>query len=162
MLLCAIFLATCNSPKEYEPKNINSDDRPFVIETMQKIITAFDEEDHAALLELFSDTAKENYDLEAQIEEAMRYYKGQSIEKCSDVTYFFTNSSKIKDNKYYYKSIEFMLFNMETDVGASYSFDVFYTRVDEENPSQLGIAKLYFKDPTSNNGYVLAIGDLLE
>jgi len=42
LLCCAIFLASCNTSRVYDPKNINSNDRPFAIETMQKIITALD------------------------------------------------------------------------------------------------------------------------
>jgi len=137
-------------------------DRPFAIETMQKIITAFDEEDSEALAEMFSEAAKDNYDIENQIEEAMEYYKGKSVETCSDVSYFFTGSSGIKDNAYYFKSIRFMLLDWETDAEESFSFDVIYVRVDEEDSSQIGLAKIYFKDPEDNNGYVLAIGDDLE
>jgi len=114
------------------------------------------------LLELFSEAAKENYDLEKQIDEAMEYYKGKSLEPCTDVTYFLTNSEAIADNKYYYKSISFLLLNMKTDAGETYSFDVFYTRVDENNPSRVGLSKIYFKPPEDNVGYILAIGDILE
>ena len=42
ILLCAIFMVSCGSPDRNDPKNINSYDRPFAIETMQKIITALD------------------------------------------------------------------------------------------------------------------------
>ena len=55
-----------------------------------------------------------------------------------------------------------MFLNMETDIGESYSFNVFYTLVDEEKSSRIGLSKIYFIDPEDNSGYVLAIGDDLE
>ena len=164
LFLIAVFLSfsSCNLKDDYDPTDINSYDRPLAVETMQKIITAFDNEDSETLEELFSEVAKQNYDIEKQIEEAMEYYKGKSVNPCEDVSYFFTNSSKISDNKYYYKSIQFMLLNMETDAGESYSFNVFYTLVDENDPSQIGLSKIYFIDPEDNVGYELAIGAKLK
>lgn len=161
-MLCVVFLVSCKASDTYDPTDINSNDRPFAIETMQKIITAFDEEDSEALYEMFSDAAKENNDIKSQIDEAMEYYKGKSVVSCSEVSHFFTGSAGIKDNAYSFKSIRFMLFDWETDVGETYSFDIIYARVDEEDPSQIGLAKIYFMDPEDNNGYVLAIGDDLE
>ena len=164
LLLIIAFLSfsSCNSKDDYDPKDIDANDRPLAVETMQKIIAAFDEEDSETLYEMFSDAAKENNDIKSQIDEAMQYYKGKSEEFCSDVSYFFTGSSGVRDNSYYYKSIRFMLFDWKTDEGETYSFDVLYVCVEEEDPSQIGLAKIYFKDPVDNNGYVLAIGDDLE
>ncbi len=162
LLFCVAFLAACKSSDTYDTRDVNSNDRPFAIETMQKIITAFDDEDSETLVELFSEAAKQNYDIEKQTEEAMEYYKGKSVNPCEDVSYFFTNSSKISDNKYCYKGIQFMLLNMETDIGKSYSFNVFYTLVDEDNSSRIGLSKIYFIDPEDNVGYTYAIGADLE
>lgn len=162
LLFCVLFFVSCKSSDMDDPADINSNDRPFAVETMQKIIMAFDDEDSEALYEMFSDAAKENNDIKSQIDEAMQYYKGNSVVSCSDVSHFFTGSAGIKDNVYSFKSIRFMLFDWETDVGETYSFDIIYVRVDEEDPSQIGLAKIYFKDPEDNNGYVLAIGDDLE
>lgn len=162
LLFCVAFLVACKSSNIDDPTDIDSYNRPFAVETMQKIITAFDNEDNETLKELFSEVAKQNYNIEKQIAEAMEYYKGKSVNPCEDVSYFFTNSSKISDNKYYYKSIQFMLLNMETDAGESYSFNVFYTLVDDKDPSQIGLSKIYFIDPEDNVGYIYAIGADLE
>ena len=95
LLLIIAFLSfsSCNSKDDYDPTDIDSYNRPFAVETMQKIITAFDNEDSETLEKLFSEVAKQNYDIEKQIEEAMEYYKGKSLNPCEDVSYFFTNSS---------------------------------------------------------------------
>ena len=38
LLCCVILMASCSSSSGYDPKKINSDDRPFAIEIMQKIV----------------------------------------------------------------------------------------------------------------------------
>jgi len=70
LFLIAAFLSfsSCNSKDDYDPKDIGANDRPFAIETMQKIITALDEKDSEALAALFSEDARENYDIDEQIE----------------------------------------------------------------------------------------------
>lgn len=162
-IICITFFVSCKSSElPSDPRDINSNDRPFAVKTMQEIITAFDEEDSEALYEMFSDAAKENSDIKSQIEEAMQYYEGKSVTVCDDVSRFLIGSSGIKDNAYYFKSIRFRLYEWETDADETYSFDVIYVLVDDEDPSQIGLAKIYFKDPEDNNGYVLAIGDDIE
>ncbi|MBR6626635.1 MAG: DUF5104 domain-containing protein [Lachnospiraceae bacterium] len=166
VLVCALlgmFLLTSCKPSDFfTSEKRSANERPFAIETMKKIITALDEEDSEALFALFSEAAKENYDLESQIEEAMEYYKGKSLITCEDVNQFFTGSSGTKDGAYYYKSIRFLLYDWKTDAGETYSFDVVYVLTEEEDPAQIGLSKILFKDPATNNGYVLAIGAKLE
>ena len=70
LLFCVAFLVACKSSNIDDPTDIDSYNRPFAVETMQKIITAFDNEDSETLEELFSEVVKENYDIEKQIEEA--------------------------------------------------------------------------------------------
>ena len=86
LLFCVVCLAACKSSNIDDPTDINSYDRPFATEIMQKIITAFDEEDSEVLMELFSEDVKQHYDIEKQIEEAMEYYKGKSMQPCEDVS----------------------------------------------------------------------------
>ncbi len=161
-LLCILLLTSCKPSDFFTSEKRSTNERPFAIETMQQIVTALDEEDSEALLALFSEAAKENYDLESQIEEAMEYYKGKSLTTCEDVNRFFTGSAGARDGAYYYKSIRFMLFDWKTDAGETYSFDVIYVLTEDEDPSQIGLSKILFKDPVDNNGYVLAIGANLE
>lgn len=162
-VICVTFFVSCKSSEpSFDPRDVNSNDRPFAVETMRKIVMAFDEEDSEALYEMFSDAAKENNDIKSQIDKAMQYYEGKSVTVCDDVSRFLIGSSGIKDNAYYFKNIRFKLYEWETDAAETYSFDVIYVLVDDEEPSQIGLAKIYFKDPEDNNGYVFAIGDDLE
>ena len=158
LLICAFFLTSCKRSSDYDPTIIGSNDRPFAIETMQKIITALDEKDSEALAALFSEDARENYDIDEQIEKAFEYYNGKSVTSVEDVDSCGNASTHIKDGLYKNKSIRFKLYNMETDAGQSYTLDVIYVLVDEDNPSRIGLSKIYFKDPEDNVGFELAIG----
>ena len=164
LLLIIAFLSfsSCNSKDDYDPKDIDANDRPFAIETMQKIITALDEKDSEALAALFSEDARENYDIDEQIEKAFEYYNGKSVTSVEDVDSCGNASTHIKDGLYKNKSIRFKLYNMETDAGQSYTLDVIYVLVDEDNPSRIGLSKIYFKDPEDNVGFELAIGAKLK
>ena len=162
LIVVLISFTSCSKKDAYNPKELGSNDYPFALETMQKIVTAFDEEDSEALVEMFSDSARESYDIEGQIEKALEYYNGKSINSVDELTFCENASTHIKDGSYKYKAIEFELYNIETDTGNSYSLVVVYVLVDEDNPSRIGLSKIYFKDPEDNVGFELAIGAKLK
>lgn len=162
LIVVLMSFASCSKKDAYNPKELGSNDYPFAIETMQKIVTAFDEEDSEALVEMFSDEARESYDIEGQIEEAFEYYCGKSIESVDRLTFCENASAHIKDGSYKYKTINFVLLNMETDAGEEYSIDVYYVLVDEEEPSRIGLSQILFIDPEDNVGFELAIGAKLK
>jgi len=158
LIVVLMSFTSCSKKDAYNPKELGSNDYPFALETMQKIVTAFDEEDSEALVEMFSDRARENYDIEGQIEEALEYYNGKSISSVDKLTCCDRTSAHIKDGSYKYKTINFVLLNMETDAGEEYSIDVYYVLVDEEEPSRIGLSQIFFIDPEDNVGFELAIG----
>lgn len=162
LIVVLMSITSCSKKDEYNPKELSSNDYPFAIETMQKIVTAFDEEDSEALAAMFSDRARENYDIEGQIEEALEYYNGKSINRVDKLTCCDRTSAHIKDGSYKYKTINFVLLNMETDAGEEYSIDVYYVLVDEEEPSRIGLSQIFFIDPEDNVGFELAIGAKLK
>lgn len=143
--LCFIFCSCGISLKKYDPSVRFADDYPFAEETMMTVLKCFDEKDTETLKGLFSESVASEYDLDKQIEEAMNCYEGKSTSH-DDVRSGISEAHFNKDH-YEYKSIRTVMDNITTDNDKAYMIEFIYVLVDEKDETQIGLDKLFLRDP---------------
>ena len=154
-LLCCMFLTSCNlniedfsKPKAYDPREIASDDHPFAVETMEEIIRCLDEDDSEALKKLLSQEVLNRTETDDEIEEIMKTYDGKSFSH--DNIRNGISSSSAHEGKYKQKSIYITAENLVTDTDFICNIDAYYTLVDENDPSKIGIKTICIFDKELN------------
>lgn len=150
--LCSFVLCSCDMPSivnrsssEYNPSDWSADDYPFAEETMMTVLKSFDEKDKKTLKDLFSKSNVSEFDLDKQIEEALKCYEGKSTSH-DDVRSGISESHFNKDH-YEYKSIRTVMDNIMTDNDKAYMIEFIYVLVDEEDETQIGLDTLFLRDP---------------
>ena len=148
--LCSIILSSCSLPldlnesSEYNPRDLFSRDYPFAKETALEVIRCLDSDDSEALKSLISDDVVLGCNIDERINELFDFYKGKSVsyERISSGI----QSSEYRKDHYQYKAIEIDIDDILTDENESYSLELWYVLVDDENPSQIGISKIFFRN----------------
>jgi len=147
---CGVASSLGNTSKEYNPSEISANDYPFAVKTMESVLKCFNENDKETLKKLFSESISSKNELDKQIENALVVYEGKSISHNDIRSGIYQKSSK--DGQYEYKSIRVVLENVVTDNDKTYNIEMIYVLVNEKDTAQIGISKIFLRDPNNIAG----------
>lgn len=136
---------TWNS-KEYDTKR----EAAHTEEELKKILKYFDNKDKNALSDMFSESVKSKYNLDIQISQAFEIYGGRSVsyEKCEYYGYMTMSTEYGKCTE---RSIYSDMQNIQTDNNNIFNITIIESVIDDKNPNELGIHKIYLTDPEYGN-----------
>ena len=166
LVLCSLAVCSCglssfknskDSLSKYNPSELNADDYPFAKETMMTILKCFNEDDSVSLKELFSETLMLEYDIDKQIEEAMKFYKDNCVSH-ADVRCGIRESN-FREERYIYKNIRIVMEDVVTDKNNKYDIEVECVLVNDDDKTQVGLSKLFISDSNNSLETYCLIGD---
>lgn len=141
---CGMISSVMEESEEYDPADIFANDYPFAEETALKVVDCLNESDEEGLKALLSESVLSQEDVDAQIDELFDFYKGKSISH-NDVRRNEA-STESRDGRYVFKILEIDVHQILTDENETYNLEFYYGVVDDKNPSNIGILKLWFRD----------------
>ncbi len=164
MLICSLILSSCrndDSSEELDPHDIFDSieyDRMIMNEVMPKVEKALEENDIDLLKSLFSPYVLETQpDLERDIMGLFLAFEGEIV---SFEEYWPVDKSGSKRNgMYVFRVTRFGYRKVETSTGNVYSIKIYYTVVNDENPEEVGLTKIFLYDINDLNVSIAKVGD---
>ena len=165
LIICGVILVSCQhvrDVKNIDPHSVGAlsreYDRRLADELMPKIAKAIVESDTKALKSLFSPYVLETQpDLERDIMGLFLAFEGEIV------SYEKKNAEKMAASasygQYTFKTTEFGYRTVETSTGKVYSILVYYTVVNDENPDEVGLTKIFIYDINDLNVPIARAGD---
>lgn len=149
-----LFLYSCTpNEKAYDPHNTDSStyqiNRQDTINMAEDIITYLDNKDKDSIKALFAPQIAQKYNLDGQIDRIFKIYDGASISY--EVETSGEKSKHIKDGKYLYLEFDCSIKNIQTDNGKTFSIYIIRCLVDDDNPDNIGLNKIYLKNAEGVN-----------
>ena len=150
MIVLMIFLTGCMFADKNEPEEVDfhtskrSEESDYCKEILDEVIRCLDEGDRDALIELFSESIKEEYNLAKQIRETLEEYDGKSI--AYDVYAYERGSFHVMNGYYVMKYGEVEYRKVIMDSGEEYYIRVFVCLVHDENPQHIGVVRIEIRD----------------
>ncbi len=165
MLICSLILSSCrndDSSEELDPHDIFDSieyDRMIMDEVMPKVEKALEENDVELLKSLFSPYVIETQsDLEKDIFGLFLAFEGEVVSYEED--WPDDASSSKRNGIYVYRKICFGYRTVETSTGKSYCVEIYYTVVNDENPDEVGLSRIYLIDPYGEEYFLAKAGDI--
>ena len=164
MLICSLILSSCrndDSSEELDPHDVFDSieyDRMIMDEVMPKVEKALEENDVELLKSLFSPYVIETQpDLEKDIFGLFLAFEGEVVSYEED---WPDNGAGSKRNgRYVFRVTQFGYRTVETSTGKVYSILVYYTVVNDENPDEVGMTKIFIYDINDLNVSIAKAGD---
>lgn len=151
-IIICVFIVSCNS-NEYDPHSlgikaydIGNENTKDMLET---VINHFDNKDKEALKELFAPAIAENFDLDSQIDKVFTLYDGKSTSY--EMGLYGEAGSSIRDGHYVFLEFDGELDNIQMDNGKIFRISILRCVVDYENPDNIGLNTIYFRDKDGKN-----------
>lgn len=141
---CGMISSVMEESEEYDPADIFANDYPFAEETALKVVDCLNESDEEGLKALLSESVLSQEDVDAQIDELFDFYKGKSVSH--NEVRRNEASTESRDGRYVFKILEIDVHQILTDENETYNLEFYYGVVDDKNPSNIGILKLWFRD----------------
>jgi len=150
-----LFLCSCNlnNNEPYDPHSnsiyayrINQHDTENMAED---IITYLDNKDRDSIKALFAPQIAHDYDLDSQIDKVFEIYDGTSISY--EVKTSVEGAKHIKDRRFLYLDFDCQVKNIQTDNNKIFRISIIRCIVDDDNPDNIGLNKIYLKNATGTN-----------
>ena len=141
-----LFLCSCiPNEKAYDPHNTDSStykiNRQDTINMAEDIITYLDNKDKDSIKALFAPQIAQKYNLDGQIDRIFKIYDGASIsyevETCGEA------GKHIKDGMFLYLEFDCSVKSIQTDNGKTFRIYIIRCLVDDDNPDNIGLNKVY-------------------
>lgn len=161
-----LFLCSCtlneNKDRVYDPHNTDSStyqiNRQDTISMAENIISYLDNRDRDGIKALFAPQIANNYDLDSQIDKVFEIYDGKSISY--ETATSGEKSKHFKDGKYIYLRFDCQIENIQTDNDKIFRISIIRCLVDDDNPDNIGLNKIYLKNADGVN--LAPIGEVSE
>lgn len=161
-----IFLCSCglNENKDgfYDPHNndvstykINQKDTQNMAENVLKYL---DNKDKDGIIALFAPQIANEYDLDSQIDKVFEIYDGKSISY--ELGTASESSKHVKYGTYHYLCFDCSIKNIQTDNDETFRISIIRCLVDDNNPDNIGLNKIYLKNADGVN--LAPIGEVSE
>lgn len=177
MTAISIFLTSCgvkdvlkkvseydfgSDSSEYDPHSVNLEtydiEQDKTTELLEEVLNYFDQKDKNALISLFAPNIARDYDLDAQIDKVFEIY--DSTSKSYEVYPGGEMAGSVNDGRYYYWSMYSRLKNLQTNNGKSFEIFIIRCVVDDEEPGNVGLKKIYLAKEDGTN--IAGIGEFDE
>ena len=156
-----LFLCSCTpNEKAYDPHNTGSStykiNRQDTINMAEDIITYLDNKDKDSIKALFAPQIAQKYNLDGQIDRIFKIYDGASISY--EVETCGAGGKHIKDGKYLYLESDCSVKSIQTDNGKTFCIYIIRCLVDDDNPDNIGLNKVYLCKADGTN--IAPIGEV--
>jgi len=146
ILLCSCKGATLHESESsiYNPSDLLANDYPFAKETAIKVIELIDNQNRDDLEKMLSESVLLQNNVDEQMDELFDFcsdYELSYDKIISDIA-----SSDYREEKYIFKGIRIIIEGALVNGDEECSMEFYYILVDDENPSNIGITKISFRD----------------